>query len=160
MNIASLVKKKGLREAKFELSRLQAALIAMEPENTDVIDPMDLAPEFHALIGTLPEERFACAFVNQSRKRLGSIKVFEGGSITRTTLYPRTLFKEALDRDATGIILCHNHPGGTALPSGQDRQLTRKIEELGESLEVRLLDHIIVVPNKDTAVSFRRSGWM
>lgn len=160
MNIASLVKKKGLREAKFELARLQAELIAMEPERAEVLDPEELAPQFHALIGTLPEERFAVAFLNQSRKLLG-IKVMEdGGSTTRTTLYPRKLFKMAFDMDATGIVLCHNHPGGMALPSAQDRALTRKIEELGDSLEIRLIDHIIVVPKEGGHSSFRRNGWL
>lgn len=155
----NLLKKMSVRDARFHLSNLQAALIAMEPQTDLVTDPEELAPLFHAVIGTLPEERFACVFVDQARKRLGSVKVFEGGSRTRTVLYPRVLFREALERDATGIILSHNHPGGTALPSPQDRELTRRIQEIGESLEVRVLDHLIVTPQGDHA-SFRRAGWM
>lgn len=92
-------------------------------------------------------------------RQKGGIHVFEGGSRTRTTLYPRVLFKEALRRGATGMVLSHNHPGGTALPSPQDRELTRRISDLGESLEVRLIDHIIVTPRGEHA-SFRKNGWM
>lgn len=157
--IRELLRKMPPREARFALANMQAELIAMEPALDAVMDPEDLAKEFVDLIGRLHEERFACVFVSQSRKRLGDIKVFEGGSTTRTTLYPRVLFKEALARDATGIILCHNHPGGTALPSPQDRELTRRIQDIGESMEVRVIDHLIVTPDGNH-VSFRRHGWM
>lgn len=155
----TLLKTMSARDARFYLSSVQAALLAMEPREEAVMDPEDLAPMFHAVIGTLPEERFAAAFVTQARNLVGPIKVFEGGSISRTVLYPRVLFKEAFNRDATGIIICHNHPGGTPLPSPQDRELTRRVQELGDSLECRLLDHLIVTP-KGGHASFRRHGWM
>ena len=120
-------------------------------------DPEDLAPWFRAEIGLGEEERFAAVFVDQARHIVGR-EVFEGGSRTRTTLYPRVLFAAALRCKATGIVLSHNHPGGTCLPSPQDRELTRRVAEIGESLEIRLLDHILVT--RTDHASFRRHGWM
>lgn len=140
------------------MAELYTNLIFNEaPTDEPVLNPEDFAPELIQAIGLRTEERFAAIFVDQGRRVVGR-KVFEGGSRTRTTLYPRILFKAALEFDATGIVLAHNHPGGTCLPSPQDRELTRRVAEIGESLEIRLLDHLIVTATEH--VSFRRSGWM
>lgn len=140
------------------MAELYTSLIFNEaPAEEIVLDAEDFAPELIKAIGLRTEERFAAIFVDQARRVVGR-KVFEGGSRTRTTLYPRILFKAALEFDATGIILAHNHPGGTCLPSPQDRELTRRVAEIGESLEVRLLDHLIVTATEH--VSFRRRGWL
>jgi DNA repair protein RadC len=45
---------------------------------------------------------------------------------------------------ATGLILCHNHPSGTLIPSDADKQITRKLKLAGDSLEIKVLDHLIV----------------
>lgn len=121
------------------------------------LDAEELAPWFRSEIGLGEEERFAAVFLDQARNIVGR-EVFEGGSRTRTTLYPRILFGAALRCKATGIVLAHNHPGGTCLPSPQDRDLTRRVAEIGESLEIRLLDHLLVTRSEH--VSFRRRGWM
>ena len=121
------------------------------------LDAEELAPWFRSEIGLGEEERFAAVFLDQARNIVGR-EVFEGGSRTRTTLYPRVLFGAALRCKATGIVLAHNHPGGTCLPSPQDRDLTRRVAEIGESLEVRLLDHLLVTCSEH--VSFRRRGWL
>ena len=159
MNKHDLIRKFGSPgKARNALAMMQAALVATEPFKGEVLDCEELAPQFMEAIGSRSDERFAAIFLDQARRQIGGIKVFEGGSRTRTTLYPRILFKEALERDATGIILSHNHPGDTPLPSPQDRDLTRRVAEIGESLEIRLLDHILVTTREH--VSFRRSGWM
>ena len=140
------------------MAELYTNLIFNEkPSEEIVLDAEAFGPELIQAIGVRTEERFAAIFLDQGRRLLGK-KVFEGGSRTRTTLYPRILFKAALEFDATGIILAHNHPGGTCLPSPQDRDLTRRVAEIGESLEIRLLDHLIVTATE--AVSFRRKGWL
>ena len=56
----------------------------------------------------------------------------------------RLAFKHALEVGATSIILAHNHPSGTLKPSGADKQLTQKIKTAGESLDIKVLDHLIV----------------
>ena len=159
-SVRKLVKRYGgLHAARNALSALQAELIACEPRSEVIMDAeADCGRRFMDAIGKRADERFAAIFVDQARVQIGGLCVFEGGSRTRTTLYPRILFGEALKRNATGIILSHNHPGGTPLPSPQDRELTRRIDEIGQSLEVKLLDHLIVTTTE--CVSFRRRGWL
>jgi DNA repair protein RadC len=134
-----------------------SALFAAELSTACITDPEETAPWFRAEIGFNNDESFAAIFMDQGRRALKRM-VFAVGSRTRTVLYPRQLFKEALDCDATVIILAHNHPGGSLIPSSQDRALTRKIQEIGESLEISLVDHLIVT--KEGHASFCRHGWM
>ena len=56
----------------------------------------------------------------------------------------RLALKNALEVGATGIILAHNHPSGTLKPSVADKQLTQKLKVAGESLDIKVLDHLII----------------
>lgn len=136
---------------------IQKALARKLSEAEFVHHPSDLIPWFRAEIGNNEEESFAAVFLDQGRRVLGR-HVFAEGSRTRTVLYPRQLFKKALELNATGVILSHNHPGGATSPSGADRNLTHAIAKLGEGLEVELVDHIIVT--RDGNFSFREAGLM
>lgn len=147
------------RDVRMLLSSLYSDLMfAGEGMRSDlVLDATELVPEFRAAIGNMDDERFAVVFLDQGRRVLGS-KVYDGGSRTRTVLYPRQLFRDAFEFDASGMVLAHNHPGGSCLPSGQDRELTRRVIQLGDSLEVTLIDHLIIT--KESHASFRQAGWM
>jgi DNA repair protein RadC len=69
------------------------------------------------------------------------------GGITGTLVDVRLVYKTALETGATGLILCHNHPSGTLKPSDADRQITKKLKLAGESLDIKVLDHLIVTEN-------------
>ena len=144
--------------AKNLMADLYSDLFFQEQPTSEVMeDAESFVPELRAAIGIRTDERFAAIFLDQGRRVLGR-KVYEGGSRTRTVLYPRQLFKDALKVDATGIVLSHNHPGGSIAPSSQDRELTRRVQQIGESIEITLVDHIIVTETEHA--SFRRHGWM
>lgn len=66
------------------------------------------------------------------------------GGITGTVVDIRLAFKQALQLGAVAIILAHNHPSGTLKPSHADIQLTKKLKLAGESLDIKVLDHLIV----------------
>ena len=66
------------------------------------------------------------------------------GGITGTLVDVRLALKKALELGATSIILCHNHPSGNLNPSSADKQLTQKLKAAGESLDIKILDHLIV----------------
>ena len=74
----------------------------------------------------------------------------------QTPAYPREILELALRHHASGVILVHNHPGGSPNPSRQDRELTDTLSRLSSELGLRLLDHLIVAG--DDFVSFRASG--
>ncbi len=138
--------------------RIHRELVAeRESQRAICLDPEELVPWFRSVIGLAEEERFAVVFLDQGRRVLGR-EVFDGGSRTRTVLYPRQLFEAALRTKATGMVLAHNHPGGSCQPSVQDRELTRRVQQLGDSLEITLVDHLIIT--RESHASFRRAGWM
>lgn len=57
---------------------------------------------------------------------------------------PRIVFRYALEFNATSIILAHNHPSGSLTPSQSDKLLTQKLKQAGLSLDIKLLDHLII----------------
>lgn len=88
-------------------------------------------------------EQFKVLLLNHSNRVLGIYEASSGG-ITGTVVDIRLLFAAALKASAVGLIIAHNHPSGTLIPSDPDKQITRKIAQVGELLDIRLLDHIIV----------------
>lgn len=75
------------------------------------------------------------------------------GSVKAAYASPREIFLEALRHNAVNIILLHNHPSGDPTPSEMDKELTFQVKELGDKLDIPLLDHIIIGDNRYT--SFR-----
>lgn len=82
-------------------------------------------------------------FYLNSGNEVLSEKEFEG-SVSSVNAEPRKLFSEGLKKDASAFILAHNHPSGEADPTEQDIEFTRKIVDLGESLGLEVLDHVII----------------
>jgi DNA repair protein RadC len=70
------------------------------------------------------------------------------GSLTQTMVYPREVAKTALALGADGVVLAHNHPGGTVKPSQADIKLTRALQEALALIDVAVRDHIIVAQGK------------
>ena len=80
------------------------------------------------------------------------------GTIDQASVYPREIVKEALRLNAAACILAHNHPSGVAEPSGSDRQITQKVKQALELIDVRVLDHFII--GGLTHTSFAERGLM
>ena len=78
------------------------------------------------------------------------------GTLTQTSVYPREVVKEALAHNAAAVILAHNHPSGSATPSGADESLTRNLRQTLALVDVRVLDHLIVTPHP--GAQLRRAG--
>ncbi len=88
-------------------------------------------------------EVFKVLFLNTQNELLKEEELFKG-TIDRSTVYIRELIKKILNYNAKSVILVHNHPAGSLKPSQADIALTRKIKEIFEGIEIRLLDHIII----------------
>ena len=95
------------------------------------------------IIADLPHEEFWVLFLNNSNKVLAKSQMSKGG-ITATLVDIRLLFKQALEMAAVGIVVCHNHPSGKLEPSQADKQLTQKIKAAAHTLDIKLLDHLII----------------
>jgi DNA repair protein RadC len=90
-------------------------------------------------------ESFVVGYLNRANRLIGIYELSKGG-ITGTVADPRLVLSVALKCAATGIILAHNHPSGNLQPSIADKEITHKIKNACEYLDIKLLDHLIVVP--------------
>jgi len=152
LNVQDLMQFKGIGEAKaisiitaLELGkrrRLEKALalkkITASKAVYEVMQP---------LIGDLKHEEFWVLYLNNSNVILSKQCLSKGG-LTGTLVDVRLVFKPALSLLATGIILCHNHPSGALTPSESDKKLTQKIKNAGATLDIKILDHLIVTEKK------------
>lgn len=103
----------------------------------------------------LDHEEIFCLYMNNANYPIKLVR-FGVGTYNCVTIDVRQVLREALELKATGMILIHNHPSGKLTPSEQDRQLTRKIQEAGEVMDIKLLDHLIV--GEDRYYSFNDAG--
>lgn len=100
-------------------------------------------------------EEMYVMLLNTANQVLGYTKISMGGANT-TIVDPKIVFQAALKAHATRIILGHNHPSGTTKPSQADIQLTKRLQECGNFLDIAVLDHIIL--GDETYFSFADDG--
>ena len=92
-------------------------------------------------------EEFWILLLNRANHVIDSVQISDGG-FAGTVADPKKIFQKALEKNACGIILCHNHPSGNLKPSEADLQLTRKLKEAGLQLDLPILDHLIIGEEK------------
>src|SRR5690606_20368221 len=147
-SIQQLMQFKGIGEAKaitivaaLELAkRLQ---LSETKELTKITSSEDVFKLMQPIIGDLPHEEFWVLLLNNSNKVIYKLQLSKGG-LTQTEVDVRMLFKTALEHLATALILVHNHPSGQLVASGADKDITQKIKLAGNSLDIKLLDHLII----------------
>lgn len=93
-----------------------------------------------------------------AKGQLLSEKKLSEGSVRMSLISPREIFLEALQSRAVNILLVHNHPSGDPTPSIADKELTLNVKELGEKMDIPLLDHIIIGDNRYT--SFKEAAYI
>ncbi|MDW8352841.1 MAG: DNA repair protein RadC, partial [Anaerolineae bacterium] len=120
-------------------------------------DPSRLADFWRMRIGALPNEVFQVAYLDTGYRLLrDGVETLEEGTVDRAAVYPRRVVEAALRRGAAALVLAHNHPNGRALPSEQDKTLTRAVVLAAETVGLKVVDHLIVTA--DDAFSFRKAG--
>jgi DNA repair protein RadC len=98
------------------------------------------------IIGELFHEEFWVIYLNSSNKVLMKSFLSKGG-ITSTSVDLRLILKSALQIGAVGLVLAHNHPSGALRPSGADKNITKKIKQAAEILDIKVVDHLIITEN-------------
>ncbi|MEC4049709.1 DNA repair protein RadC [Flavobacterium sp. SUN046] len=148
LSLKQLMEFKGIGEAKaitiqaaLELGRRRRAEEAIEL--TRITSSKVVFDIMHPIIGELPHEEFWILYLNNSNKVIYKGQLSKGG-ITATLVDVRLVFKLAIEQNATGIILVHNHPSGMLKASDADIQMTKKMKQAGETLEIKVLDHLII----------------
>ena len=160
MSIKELMSYDGIGEAKalsiaaaLELGRRRR--FAEVAQQSTIKNSKDAFEYFYMRMSDIEHEQFWILLLTQANKVIKMAKISDGG-INGTTADPKRIFKIALENNATGIMLCHNHPSGNVQPSDRDKVLTRNLVNGGKLLEIKILDHIIV--GIDKYFSFADSG--
>jgi DNA repair protein RadC len=101
-------------------------------------------------------DREHCVTLNLDTKhRLLAATTVSIGSIDHTFMSPREVFRDALTRGASAIVIAHNHPSGDAAPSRDDELVTRRIGRAGEILDIEVLDHLVIGHERWTSLARR-----
>lgn len=148
LSIQQLMTFKGIGEAK-AISILAAMELGRRRRTEDTIELQKITSSkvvfeiMQPIIGELLHEEFWVLYLNNANKVIYKSQISKGG-ITGTVADTRVIFKIALEQNAVGLILTHNHPSGNLNPSDADIQITKKLKIAAKQLDLTILDHIII----------------
>lgn len=150
----------GLGTAKY--AQLQAVLemgrrhLSASLKEGDLLTSPNLVRDYvSAQLRHQPHEIFAVLFLDTQHRLIAYDELFYG-TIDGASVYPREVVKKALARNASAVILVHNHPSGIAEPSQADHRITQRLQTALDLVDIRVVDHM-VVGDKDV-VSFAERG--
>jgi DNA repair protein RadC len=153
---------KGIGEAKgitilaaLELGRRRKLAEALN--RPKIQSSTDIVEIFQPQLADLPHEEFWVLYLNRANKVIDQSKITQGG-VTGTIFDIKLILKSAVEKLASSIIICHNHPSGNPKPSEQDIRITQKLKEACQIFEINLLDHIIITDSE--CYSFADNGNM
>jgi len=148
LNCDELKKFRGIGQAKaitliaaMELGRRRNQSEALD--NGQIKGSRDAADYLRPEIGDLAYEEFWVLFLNRQNKVIDKRKLSQGG-MTGTVIDVRLVLKLALEKHATSMIFCHNHPSGNLDPSEADKKITKQLKEAAAVMEIPVIDHLIV----------------
>ncbi len=105
------------------------------------------------------QEHFVVLMLDTHRHLIRRSNISKG-TLNRTLVHARDVFREAIISNASSIIVAHNHPSGDPAPSKLDRELTRELINAGEALHIPVLDHLIIGTSHPPYYSFREHGFI
>lgn len=148
LNITDLTGVKGMGESK-AISILAAIELGRRRKYTEphkkpqISSSHDVFKIFEPKLADLSHEEFWVLLLNRSNRVIDTICISKGG-ISGTVIDTKIILNKALSKLASAIIICHNHPSGNMQPSEADRSITRKIGSAAKTMDINLLDHVIV----------------
>ncbi len=147
-NIEDLCRFKGIGSAKavtlLAASELGKRRMEEVPkERKQIRTSRNIYEIFYPLMCDLPVEECWILLLNQSSKVIDRIRISQGG-LASTQVDVRCILREALLKRAVSLVLCHNHPSGNISPSLDDDRLTQAVKQASATMNIRLLDHLIV----------------
>lgn len=161
-NLAGFSAGKGLGPAKY--AQLQAVLelahrhLAEELQRGEgLTDPLAAERFLRARLRDLDHEVFAALFLD-AQHRVLAFEILAHGTLDGAAVYPREVVKAALRQQAAAVIFAHNHPSGVVEPSAADRALTERLRQALATIDVRVLDHLVI--GEGAPASFAARGWL
>ncbi|MDX9769014.1 MAG: DNA repair protein RadC [Tenuifilaceae bacterium] len=151
-SLKDFTKTKGIGQAKgvtimaaLELGRRRKVSEAINRKQ--ITSSNDVIELFQPLLADLAHEEFWVLLLNRANRIIERVRISEGG-FTATVVDVRKIMRTALDHQAIGIVLCHNHPSGNNHPSDDDQKITQKIKQAATTMDISLLDHVIITNQK------------
>lgn len=135
--------------------RLQVAAV---PERPVISSPADVANLVAGDMADLEQEHFRVLVLDTKNHVLAAPDIFVG-SVNSTTIRTAEVFRDAVRRNAPGIIVVHNHPSGDPTPSAEDAAVTRELVAAGKALDIEVLDHVVVGRNGHVSLKERGLGF-
>jgi len=149
LSISEMIKNfKGIGEAK-AITIVAALELGRRRKSEDtqtrnqIFSSKHIFEIFQPILADLPHEEFWALFLNRSNTVIYKTKITQGG-IDSAPIDIKILLKTAIEKLATGIALCHNHPSESTMPSKHDIQITQKIKTACQIMDISFFDHIIV----------------
>jgi len=128
--------------AAFELGRRSS--LAGNEKDHPILDSPEIVHQILApSLSGLQHEEFWILMLNNKGRFMGKRKI-TSGTANHTVVEPMDVFRPAINEAASAIILAHNHPGGDLEPSEDDLDITEKLVAAGNSLEIQVMDHVII----------------
>jgi DNA repair protein RadC len=162
LSIDELQQHKGIGEAKavsiaaaLELGRRWS--VTSPEQRKSISNSQEAYESFLALIDDPTKEHFMVAYLNRGNKVIKVERISTGG-LSGTSADPKVIFKNALLKEATALMVCHNHPSGVPRPSAEDKNLTKNLITAGKIFDINVLDHLIIGEN--SYFSFAEHGLM
>lgn len=146
IGMVKAIKLKSLTELSMRISRASAK------EGLLFTDSSTVADYYMEMLRHLNTECVILVCLD-GKGQLIREKKLSDGSVKMSLISPREIFMEAIQCRAVNMLLIHNHPSGDPTPSRIDRELTANLKEMGDKMDIPLLDHIIIGDNR--YVSFR-----
>jgi len=131
----------GPAKATTILAALEFARRRIRPEGFKIGLPPDVLPLIQHLADR-KREHFLCISLNGAYEVI-AVRTVSVGLVNKTQVHPREVFSDPITDRATAVIVAHNHPTGNLSPSKDDISITKQLKSAGETLGIRLLDHII-----------------
>lgn len=103
----------------------------------------DVFDYYHPRLSGMKKEVFSCALLDVKNRLIQEARVSEG-TLTSSLIHPREAFLQAVRESAASVIFVHNHPSGDPTPSRDDILITERLENAGEMIGIKVLDHIII----------------
>ena len=148
-SIAELQKIHGIGREKAKI--LKAALeigrrLVQENvgENPRIASPEEAAAVLRERARSLDREVFWVLLLDTKSRLMAPPCEVSKGTLNSSLVHPREIFKPAIQHSAASVILAHNHPSGDPSPSAQDIRITKKLIEAGKTMEIKVLDHLIM----------------
>jgi len=125
------------------MSAAKALIKKKFTKGASITSPDATADYFRSRYVNYEYEAFICIFLDNQHRIIKEVEMFRG-TINSASIYPREVVKKALELNAAAVIFAHNHPSGLPTPSQEDKDITQKLKQALNLVDIRTLDHFII----------------